>query len=104
MPKEKVSMRKIKEALRLRWERGLSYRLIAQSCGIGETTSREYVRRARDAGLSWPLPEALEDAALEQRLFAAERVPVASTRPVPDWKEVHEELQRKLSDCLGIKS
>ena len=95
MPKEKVSMRKIKEVLRLRWEGGLSHRAIARSCGIGETSSREYVRRARDAGLSWPLPEALDDAALEDRLFASPSAPPAEPRPVPDWGEVHQELKRK---------
>ena len=45
----------------------------------------DYVRRAVvAAGLSWPLPEGLDDAALEAALFPAlppSRVP----RPEPDW-------------------
>ena len=56
-------MRKIREALRLSFE-GLSTREMALSLAIGRTTLREYLGRARDAGLSWPLPDALSDADL----------------------------------------
>ena len=56
-------MRKIREALRLSFE-GLSTREMALSLAIGRTTLREYLGRARDAGLSWPLPDALSDAIL----------------------------------------
>ncbi len=65
-------MRKIREALRLSFE-GLSTREMAlrgRRLAIGRTTLREYLGRARDAGLSWPLPDALSDAALEHVLFA----------------------------------
>jgi hypothetical protein len=71
-------MRKIREVLRLRWEQGLSHRQIATSCRIGQTSSREYVRRAHDAGLCWPLPEDLTDGELERRLFPP---PQRSHRP-----------------------
>jgi transposase len=64
MPKERLSMRKIREVLRLRHEGGLSHRAIGQSCAIGCTAAREYVLRAKAAGLSWPLPAELDDVAL----------------------------------------
>ena len=51
MPGKRLSMRKIKEVLRLKWEVGLSGRSIAQSCGIRRTTVREYFQRAKRAGL-----------------------------------------------------
>jgi len=54
MSQERLSMRKIKEVLRLRYEKGLSHRAIGRSCGIGCTTARESVVRAQAAGLSWP--------------------------------------------------
>jgi hypothetical protein len=57
MSRKRISMRKIKEVLRLRFEVGLSYDAIGQSCNIGHTTVGEYLRRAKDAGLRWPLPE-----------------------------------------------
>jgi len=53
-------MRKIKEVLRLKWERGLSNRQIAAACGVSRPTVSEYLRRLAEAGLSWPLPEDLE--------------------------------------------
>jgi transposase len=52
------------------------------------------VRRAQAAGLAWPLPDTLDDLALERRLFAtAAKTPVAR-RPTPDWTTVHRELKR----------
>ena len=86
-------MRKIRELLRLKYELGRSHREIATSLGIANSTVSDYVRRARAAGFSWPLPEGLDDAALEAALFPApppSRVP----RPKPDWGQVHRELQR----------
>ena len=62
-------MRKIKEVLRLKWTQDLSNRQIAKSGGIGHPTVSEYLRRAEEAGLSWPLPSELDEVALEQRLF-----------------------------------
>ena len=59
-------MRTIRELLRQKWHSGLSNRDIAASCRIGETTVRSCIRRAELAGPSWPLPETLTDAALEQ--------------------------------------
>ena len=51
MPQARLSMRKISEVLRLKWELGRNHREIAQSCGIGTGTVSEYVRRAKAAAL-----------------------------------------------------
>jgi len=50
--------------------------------------------RAVAAGLSWPLPDELDDHGLEQLLFPPV-VPSGIVRPTPDWKYVHVELRRK---------
>jgi len=95
MPAERLSMRKVREVLRLSWGGKLGARAVARSCGIGRTTVREYLQRAAKAGVSWPLPEGLSDSELEALLFAP---PVSATnapRPLPDWKALHEELKRK---------
>lgn len=94
MPRVRLSMRKISEVFRLKWERGRSHREIAQSCGIGTGTVSEYVRRAKAAGLGWPLPEGLTEGELEQRLFPPP-APADVARPVPDWAKVQRELKRK---------
>ena len=67
-------MRKIEDVLRLH-ARGLSTRRISLATGVGKTTVIEYLRRAGRAGLSWPLPEGLDEAALERLLFPLERAP-----------------------------
>lgn len=94
MPRARLSMRKISEVLRLKWELGRSHREIAQSCGLGLGTVSEYVRRATAAGLAWPLPEGLSEGELEQRLFPPP-APTGETRPVPDWAVTQRDLKRK---------
>ena len=87
-------MRKIREVLRLKWECQYSDRKVARSCGLSRPAVAEYVCRAQAAGLSWPLPDDEDEAALEARLFPVG--PVApSSRPLPDWSVVHQELARK---------
>ena len=95
MPRERLSMRKIREVLRLRLQCGLSQRETATSCKIGLGTVYEYVRRARDAGLTWPLPEQLTDEALERLLFPPPPRIASNQRPLPDWETVGKELRRK---------
>jgi hypothetical protein len=51
-------MRKIRDVLRLS-AAGMSKRKIAASLGVSVTAAGEYIRRARRAGLTWPLPEGL---------------------------------------------
>src|SRR5437660_2471951 len=86
-------MRQVSEVLRLRAE-GLSLRQIGRSLGIGVTTAHEYLWRASAAGLEWPLPEGLDAEELEARLFRLEESGPHTTRPEPDWLEVHKELRR----------
>lgn len=69
MSAPRLSMRKIREVLRLKYEQGLSHRAVAHACAIGVGTVTLYVQRARDCGVGWPVPPALDDAALEARLF-----------------------------------
>ena len=89
-------MRTIKEVLRLKWSCNLGRRAIAKSCGIAKSTVIEYLRRAERAGLSWPLPEELDDPALplEHLLFPPVAIS-ASPRPLPVWADIHRELARK---------
>jgi transposase len=87
-------MRRLRELLRLKYEAGLSHRAIAQACAIGLGTVTAYLQRAAAAGLSWPVPDDLDDAALEARLFARPAIPPASARVVPEWAVLHAELKK----------
>lgn len=96
MPQRKLVMRQIMEILRLKHERRLSIRQIASSCAIASSTVGDYLRRAEAAQLGWPLPEGMDEAALEVRLAAVASARVAGTPEptVPDWTQVHGELRR----------
>jgi hypothetical protein len=65
----RLSMRKIKELLYLYFQKHLSARDIAKSLEIGRATVSNYLTRAQEAALSWPLPPELNEATLEHRLF-----------------------------------
>jgi transposase len=92
MPGARLSMRNIREVLRLT-AAGMSSRKIAASLSIGATTVIDCLHRARRAGLTWPLPEDLSDDALEQRLYPPPIVK-DEQRPLPNWAEIHRELKR----------
>ena len=94
-------MRKIRELLRLKYELGRSHREIAGSLGIANSTVSDYVRRASAAGISWPLPEGVDDAALEAALYPAPP-PSRVARPEPEWPDVHRELQRHKGVTLQL--
>ena len=95
MTQEKLSLRKIREVLRLKHEVGLSNRAIARACRVSNSTVGEYVVRARRAGLVWPLAEERSEEELYKQLFAEVEKPVMVERPLPDWEEVHRELSRQ---------
>ena len=94
MANKGLSMRKVREVLRLHYAAGLSTRAIARSLKVSPATVGKYIRRAEVQGLSWPLPEPLDDAALTRRLFPAP-VLSATQRPLPQWSEVHRELRQQ---------
>jgi transposase len=87
-------MRKIREVLRLRLGERLPQRAVGQSLQLSQGTVTNYVARAERAGLTWPLPEGLDDAQLEQLLFPPALAVAGEQRPVPDWAVVHGELRR----------
>src|SRR4051794_2818685 len=95
MPAERLAMRRVREVLRLRHALGMSDRSIAQSLAIGKTTVGEYVCRAKVIGITWPVPEEIDDAELERRMFMAPSFEEKPTRPPLDWPRLHEELKRR---------
>jgi len=85
-------MRQIREILRLKHDQGLRHRAIARACGVGVGTVSEYLGRVQRAGLGWPLPPELDDAALEARLFTTAEP--GRERVAPDCGWIHQELKR----------
>lgn len=96
-------MRKIRELLRLHRGEGLSRRQAAVAAGLPYATAADHLARAERAGLGWPLPDELDDAALEARLFVpASARPPTELRPLPDWPTVHRELRRHKGVTLQL--
>ncbi len=93
MPRPRLAMRKVREILRLARGEGLALRQVGAALGVPFTTVGDHLRRAERAGLSWPLPEELDDVALDALLFPKGAAP-EPVRPVPDWGRVHRELRR----------
>jgi transposase len=94
MAQERLSMRKIKEVLRLYYDLKLSKRQVARSCNIAASTVREHLRRAQAAGLEWPLSDGLDDSQLSALLFP-EKPLVVARLPLPSMEYLHQELQIK---------
>jgi len=95
MPAERATMRCVRQILRLKHERGASDRAIARSTGLARSTVSQYLARATAAGLGWPLPATLSEAALEALLFAnAGMAPGVRRKAEPDWAAIHRELRR----------
>ena len=69
MPAERVSMRRIREILRRKYEGGATERAIARSIGVARSTVALTLERIVAAQLGWPLPPALSDAVLERFLI-----------------------------------
>ncbi|MGH3573343.1 MAG: IS21 family transposase [Candidatus Dormibacteria bacterium] len=87
-------MRKIREVLRLVVGEGRSRRQVGPLVRLPYTTVADYVARAQRAGVSWPLPDDMDDVALEARLFPS-LVTTTPLRPLPEWSEIDRELRRK---------
>ena len=95
MPAKRLSMRKIKEVLRLKHEKKLSNRQIAKICNISRPTVSDYLRRFQVAKISYPLSEDVSDTKLEQLLFPPQNtLPPSDARKAPDWEYIHKELKR----------
>lgn len=88
-------MRKIRDVLRLTHALGMSRRLAGEATGIGKSAVGDYVRRAAIAGIGWPIPDEIDDAELERRLFPPMDAAASVARSEPDWAHVHAEMKRR---------
>lgn len=101
MPAVPISMRKLKEILRLKYGLGLSHRLIARSLVISPSVVSRYANRAAQLGIKhWPLPPEWDDATLH-RAFLKTRVlgpcPPGLRRPRSTGSHRGEENRRVVS-------
>ena len=96
MPKKGLSMRQIRELLRLKASGAeLSDRKLARQLGVARSTVQDCLERIEAAGLNWPLPAELTDDILEKRLFRRIGAKPGLRRlPEPDWPALVREMKR----------
>src|SRR5262249_42489325 len=93
LPQTRLSMRKLKEVLRLH-SLGLKQQQIARSCLIAQSTVHQYLKAAAAAGVSWPLPPDWDERRLEEVVAGVPR-PTAVWRKTaaPDFGLIRQQLQ-----------
>jgi transposase len=95
MAGKRLSMRKIREIIRLHHTTELSDRRIASACNASPTTVGRVVKAVERSGLAWPLPDDLSDSEIESLLFEKHHKNAAATRPLPDMERVARDLKKK---------
>lgn len=90
----RLSMKKISEILRQRYELNCSHREIARSLNISSSTVFDYLTRAKLANITWPLCGEQTDQALYDKLFLPVS-PSFKNRPLPDWEGIIKESRKK---------
>jgi hypothetical protein len=93
MPTNRVTMRQIRETLRLHLQAGLSYAEVGRALKISKSAVGKYVSLARAASVDWTLADTLADEDLEARLYRP-ALPRSSHQLAPDFGLLHHELKR----------
>ena len=96
MGQGRLSVREIREALRLKAE-GFGDRQIAAVVASARPTVQECLCRCRKAGIVWPLPTDLDQPTLHARLYQRS-VPLIRTLQ-PDSAYPHAEFKRR---CVRV--
>ena len=94
MPVKQVSMRKIKECLRLKWSCELSHEKIAKALSLSKGVISKYVQLAQASGLYWEKISTLDEIDL-QRLLLPSIKRTRGERVLPDWGITHREMHKK---------
>ena len=95
MPTERLSMRHIREVLRLHHSVGMSQRAVARSLNLAQGTVSKYLNRTRRAGLTWPLPP-------ERMMMCGSRTGFIHRPPICPAKNGRSRIGRRcIASCAG---
>ena len=95
MSTKRVTMMKLRELLRLKYEAQLSVRQIALCLSLSMGAVSKYVQRADAAGLDWPLPDELSELGLQALLQPRRSTAASSDVAEPDFMTIEQELKQK---------
>ena len=94
MPSRRITMRKIKEVLRLRYACGLSLEQIARAQNLSKGVVAKYLKRAAAAGIDGAIAQTLAEADLVERLKPSNDTPRQSGFTAPDFAQIHQALKQ----------
>ena len=94
MPAKRITMRKLRDILRMRLSGGCSIREINRSTKVSVGSIQKLLTKAQALELTWPLPEDLDDGQLARLFYPAADTSTSSHLQIPDWPTVHQELKR----------
>ena len=97
MTTQRIHMKKLRELLRLKFDTRLSHRQIGRALNVSAGTVSYYVQAAIQVGLTWPLPNDLDDKALIQAIEpVAKQLRTRPSKPIlPPWNSIHRALSQK---------
>ncbi len=95
MSAKRITMRKIRDILRLRYAGALSIRQIRASTKVSLGAIQKLLTKAEEHGLSWPLAPELDDRQLARLFYPGADTRVSNRHQVPQWPTLHQELKRK---------
>lgn len=95
MPTKRLSMRQLREILRLRLHANLSVRQINRSLRVSIGAVSNVLQKAQAIDLTWPAIEKLDDVQLAQKFYPGADTRQSNQFEMPDWREVYQELTQK---------
>lgn len=95
MATKRISMRQLREILRLRLHARLSMRQIRDSLKLSLGAIQKVINKADELELHWEAIKQIDDQQLATRIYPQADTTVSSNKVLPDWIEVYQELKRK---------
>jgi len=96
-------MRQIREVLRLYLLADLSSRKIQGATGVARTTVQDYIRRCKESDITSDSLDALNDDALNVKLFGEQiSMAVKPGKVMPDYNIIHQELKQSKKDKTKV--
>lgn len=91
---KRTDMINSKDIIRQRFDLGLTREQIAVAVGVSTGTVSNVLKRATAAGLAhWPLPDDLDETALQKQLYPSDGHQKIRVQSSPDWDEVIKGLK-----------
>jgi len=95
MATKRITMRQLREILRLRLHAELSMRQIRDSLRLSLGAIQKSVSKAEELDLRWDAIEKLDDQQLAAKIYPQADAVKSSTKVLPDWVEIYQELKGK---------